>query len=364
MDGRQPTTPEAARWSYANVDAGNLLSPITQWYIDAFFTNNFGFGKMNKMVPIIRGELRYLSEFCNAFKVIAANPVGRVLLYRILIEIRRQDAANKGCCEDGIKCGVNWGMLTFRDASRSIKVEYQKGEFRFGSLGNVIKCDLDMQMFGQCIRIDQGKISTVQLSVAKDIVLFHEILHWFQRLRHPVRYNQESGNYSASQYMYLSRCYWGDMRTYLVWGGKFDLRETRSILGMPNYNTPAEVDLFHSDALLPNDPGGYLAAANTAGATGYLPPECEFYEGDDLSENAYRMARHTAAHPVRMRFGHKEEMKSVNNILNQFRLAHLVARNCCNAIVTANGGPPINNWRLISGEAAEPPAPPAVPAVP
>jgi hypothetical protein len=30
MDGHQPTTREAAQWSCANVDAGNLLSPITR----------------------------------------------------------------------------------------------------------------------------------------------------------------------------------------------------------------------------------------------------------------------------------------------------------------------------------------------
>jgi hypothetical protein len=105
-------------------------------------------------------------------------------------------------------------------------------------------------------------------------------------------------------------------------------------------------------ALLANDPGGGIPVGNGR----FLPLECEFYNGDDLSENAYRMARRSAATPVRMRFGYDALVSPVdrNDPRNaekwhRFRLAHLVATNCCNAIVN----PPIINWGLVSGEAAE-----------
>ncbi|MDR0740656.1 MAG: hypothetical protein LBF34_03020 [Puniceicoccales bacterium] len=147
----------------------------------------------------------------------------------------------------------------------------------------------------------------------------------------------------------------------------------RTILGAPNYNVPAELKLFHKDALLSADPGRGIPVG-----TGFLPSIARFYEGDDLSENAYRMGRHTVANPVRMRFGHGGCIKPVSILpcmfrrvlvsgLNmfrkwldmgalvnieipvRFRLAHLVATNCCNAIVS----PPIINWRLVQGEAAQ-----------
>ena len=44
MDGRQPTTPEAALWSCANVDANNLHSPVTRWYRHMFFRSLLGTG--------------------------------------------------------------------------------------------------------------------------------------------------------------------------------------------------------------------------------------------------------------------------------------------------------------------------------
>jgi hypothetical protein len=357
IDSHQPTTPEAAVWSCANVDANNPASPITLWYIDAFFTQNFGFDKRNAALQIIQcQELRYQHKVDNAFREITANPVGRVLLYRLLIEIRRQDVGNMGCCGDGICCD-KWNILALRDAARGIRVEYLKGEFKFGSAGDVIKCDLDIQTKGECVRINAAvtTIDTINLQVNVDIPLFHEMLHWFQLLRHPFRYFCEAGNHSPSEYMYLSRCYFGNMCYYFAFSGKCDLRETRTILGAPNYNTAAELALFHPGTLLPANPGGGIPVG-----TGFLPPGV-FYNGDDLSENAYRMAKHAAAvaagaNPIRMRFGHGGVIGPIDitgGIPNAFQLAHLVARNCCNAIVTVNGGVPINNWRLISGEAAQ-----------
>jgi hypothetical protein len=372
-DGRQPTTPGAAVWSCANVDANNLASPITQWYVDAFFTRNFGFTSTNKITSIITAQAVALRPgLGNAFRAIAANPVGRVLLYRLLIEIRRQDAANEGCVEDGI--GITPGMSGFRGWTRRISIRREANTFEFepimGDGGSVIRFDPSAIAEFTCLRINAATIAapptidTVDLQNDLDIPLFHEMLHWFQYLRHPVRFVEEDiKGCMPVYYQYLSRCYYGNDGfnwESFAWGG-LDHQEMRTILGAPNYNTAAEVDLFHPNALFPANPVGFLAATNTAGAIGYLPPECVFFNGDDLSENAYRMAKHAAAvaagaNPVRMRFGHGGVINPVDitgGIPDRFQLANLVARNCCDAIMTANGGAAINNWNLVSGGAAQ-----------
>jgi hypothetical protein len=295
-----------------------------------------------------------------AFRTLAANPVGRVLLYRLLIEIRRQDAANNGCCGDGIT--VTPAMSSYREWARKIDVQYVRGKLEFepmeGAPGSVIRLDPDKVVGCRCLRINGGAtIDTSNRRNSLDGVLFHEMLHWFQLLRHPVRFFDEGIEACRpSRYAYLSRCYYGNdgfAWELFTWGG-LNHQEMRTILGTPNYNTPAELALFHSNALLPNDPGNCIGVNG-----GFLPQGCEFYNGDDLSENAYRMAKHAvdpAHHPVRMRFGHGDVINPIDisaGIPDRFQLAHLVATNCCNAIVTANGAPAINNWNLVVGEAAE-----------
>ena len=134
-DGSQPTTPEAARWSCANID-NRENSPITDWYIRAFggdealeYSKNGMPKKLPYTVPKL-GAKKLTSEqmietyksstdypkgkkilksqncvehiitvngddgvfkksFWKTFRVIASDPVGRVLLYRLIIEIRR-----------------------------------------------------------------------------------------------------------------------------------------------------------------------------------------------------------------------------------------------------------------------------------
>jgi hypothetical protein len=267
MNGNQPTTPDAARWSCANVDANDPNSPITQWYEDAFFTQNFGFDRMNKALPVIEIlDRRFLQpEFDNVFKIIAANPVGRVLLYRLLIEIRRQDTDNNGCCETGIVC--NREMLALRDASRRINVKYVEEKFAFnpGKKCGIIKCDLDAGKELTCLRINATlTVDTIKLLAPIDIDMFHEMLHWFQLLRHPIRESKEGKENLriGNEYSYLSKCYYGDISEYSIWDGEFDHREVRVILGTPNYGTLAEANLFPSGILLtpqPNNRARFLA---------------------------------------------------------------------------------------------------------
>jgi hypothetical protein len=226
-------------------------------------------------------------------------------------------------------------------------------------------------------RIQVPMIDTLLLPRSLDIPLFHEMLHWFQLLRHPIRFFGESVEACHPfRYAYLSRCYCGNISEQFAWGG-LDHQEMRTILGAPDYRVAAERRLFARQALLSADPGKGIPVG-----TEFLPSSTRFCEGDDLSENAYRMARHTVTNPVRMRFGHSG-IQSIDislcmvrrlfvsglnlvrgyfgceaiahvKIPKRFRLAHLVATNCCNAIVDPlNQGHQITNWNLVSGEAAQ-----------
>jgi hypothetical protein len=127
-NGVQPTTPEAARYSCANIDAYQLNSPVTNWYVEMFggpaggaiipngqyivpgaaikqvgyaalllaggavpavqvacpiinlnATMNIG----SILTPAAPIAVSVANDFWQTFRTIAANPVGRVLLYRI-----------------------------------------------------------------------------------------------------------------------------------------------------------------------------------------------------------------------------------------------------------------------------------------
>jgi hypothetical protein len=117
-NGRQPTTAEAIKWSCANID-NRENSPITEWYMQMFGVVAYD-GMENFITAGYKGEEQVASKIIDAsfnsidmsfffvekFKDIAKNPIGRVLLYRILIEIRRRDSNGNGVCEDTIKLEV------------------------------------------------------------------------------------------------------------------------------------------------------------------------------------------------------------------------------------------------------------------
>ena len=145
-DGKQPTTSEAAKWSLATVDAGNENSIVTQWYQIMFgleqtdgMTVNAGFqfdNQANK-APLLqfayKGQtplnqkdmMAFENEFRSAFKKFAANPVGRVLLYRILIEIGRIQN-NMGAVEQNVT--ISNSDLRNRNELRQLFILYNKNK--------------------------------------------------------------------------------------------------------------------------------------------------------------------------------------------------------------------------------------------
>ncbi len=144
-NGVQPTTEEAAEYSCANVD-NTLDSPITNWYMQMFgiqkYQNEFlslGLNLNNNPYRILDisdlstqdpdNELpkKYASQqdaFIQNFKEIASTSVGRTLLYRILIEIRRNDGTieQKGCVGDDVKSPVS---INERNNCRYLKIKWE-----------------------------------------------------------------------------------------------------------------------------------------------------------------------------------------------------------------------------------------------
>lgn len=391
-DGSQPTTHEAAEYSCANVNSNR----VTDWYVRAFGGDKglassrganppnvdngpkIGFKENTPSYVITHTPYSvaqkitkpcriYFSpqmrRFWQAFREIASNPVGRVLLYRILIEIRRQNAIG-GRCENGI--ALRPASLEKRNFCRSIVIKYSPDgcSFACGSRRTLAFDPDDATAITMKLRNLRGGAIKLETAVdpeddSDDIGIFHEMLHWFHFLRNPIRYNY-SDFADPTYYKYLLRAYYGnyhEISEVHTWDGYVDEEEIRTILGTPNYNTIGEFNLMdYAGTFLPNNPRDGINI-NHGGRRKHIPYEARFLEGDDLSENVYRMSKQipgAGGARYRMRFGHGDPISSIiilprQQLPNRFRLAHLVATNCYLAITGAN----LANWGLRHGQAAQ-----------
>ncbi|MDR0942345.1 MAG: hypothetical protein LBM19_01865 [Holosporales bacterium] len=392
VNGNQPKTRQAARWSCANVQPGILNSPITDWYMEMFGWVNPAAGAAPPMgfaplvgVPVVPGgqgtapiitldpatmtapglpaPVGYASRaaaFWGSFRTMASDPVGRVRLYRLLMEIRRQDAGNIGRCGDGINPGGE--TLFRRNQCRSIRVVYSWSGCAFVQGSREIRVD-PIRRNSITVRINAAANTIDTATDAPsplDVGLYHEMGHWYRFLRHPVRYFQETiySRTVPTQPQYVEVYYYGNTNSeYRTWGG-IDNEEIANILGIPDCRGHELVDLLHPDALRPTPPPGggiqiqvpYCRCFPFFMRTWYLPI---YYEGDNESENVYRISRSTGvAGGLRMRFGHSDAISPVSiagGIPPRFRLAHLTAARCYEDIV---GHAPVN-WNLVSGQAAQ-----------
>ena len=347
VDGRQPTTEEAVVWSCANVDNREHF-PITEWYMKVFgvipidggdANNNDNYikagwtGSQNpEAVRIIsfdfensantssvaevslycqgessssRSSISKLEKcFLDTFRKIASTSVGRVLLYRLLIEIRRyQEDMN------GTRKGA-WGMdlpseerlddiIEKRNIYRSIKIE--SGDLSFSINCPSISIEdarLKLSILGKL----EEKYSNIVLGETPlDVCIFHEMIHWYHWLRNAVRFNKESDNIYGIRLdcALLSKHYWGK-----VVDKNDNNMEIRMLISEKNWkNTFDLVDFEEIRAIL-----GAPAAIQG------------FLNGDELSENLYR------AHIGQpLRFGHGsrgfyEDNKVTDEVLNTVTL--------------------------------------------
>lgn len=314
VNGHQPTTPEAVIWSCANIDnRGN--SPITEWYMQMFGWHKdgeeaieAGFDENNGPRPILKMNNSmyardssclscransHVTEFWQTFRQIASNSVGRVLLYRLLIEIRRRNNTNAGCAENaeenqtapqprGTKPRSNYRKINIKSGNRNA-FSYNEVTIEFCPYHNKRK------MTTVCQQQPEKPYRMLGLYTRPDdIGLFHEMLHWYHLLRAPRRFVTEktagAGTIKLNGYsnangltIYIGAYYWNTTRTNPEVDNKYNIsatpwksrinnriqfEEIRTILG-------SNVDVWN------------------------------YMQGDDLSENLYRATRGSY-----MRFGH------------------------------------------------------------
>ena len=376
-DGSQPTTQDAGAWSGAKgvVPADN--DAVTDWWVrvfggrqaigfsrdggDPYFDPPMGFDEFGNPMHIFQFEQAtsdsFRRQFWQTFRTIAADPVGRVLLYRLLIEIRRRDIiTHRGCCEQGIANNDKNNEQREKCCSISIfKGDKDEGcSYCFSRIvvGDKVTKPLVLK---QCTVGGITSITTVPALRPLDVALFHEMIHWFHYLRNPVKACEEFiYDTSTSAFQYAMRCYYGDQTELKIWDCNINSEDIATILGSPNHSRQEHVDLMTCNTFLlerpiPLNPSNLMPICVTIGSVSqYIPYTERYLNGDDLSENVYRCSRHFP-----MRWGHTArsiQPVPLGNIPNRFKLAHLVAY-CCYREIT---GVEPTCWRLVPGEAILP----------
>lgn len=366
LDGEQPKTETVAKWSCANVDPNIEDSPVTKWYMTMFGVSpevdgknetkvQAGFCDKGTKKAIINIGLTMLDEdkkqFTKTFRILAANPVGRVLLYRILIELRRLKS-NEGTIEDGID--VYRCQLESRMKRRALQIKKEEN-FTFAPY------DATLGFAPRTLKI--SVLSTQQTTTGSnnndvvlgfsekerplDVALFHEMLHWYHNLRNPDRYLERTN----SNYKYALKSYYGniDEEPATLWAGDINDEELRAILGYPDHNIKGYFDLMPKDIFFKEDSTAKDRSLIGTNSTLYIPKQAKFLNGDDLSENVYRISK-----TLPMRFSHTSANFTIQYVKgtppNRLKLAHTVALDCYKAIYRENGNE-VKNWELKIGQA-------------
>ncbi len=213
--GEQPDleTCAAESWAMHGVDPKTGFAPdkdeVTQWYMEQFgYTKEGrqelkGFNDSGQPSSIIVFDESYLlkstagvlrsDEFWQTFKKVASHPVGRVLLYRILIELSRQNN-NYGCQENGVKIKANF--LSYRNQCRQLTVVFGLPGFIIETNDRAAKAYL---YFSNAVAQlpdtvlasddqDSWRIDCTSHCYSDDVALFHELVHYYHCLRNIMRY--------------------------------------------------------------------------------------------------------------------------------------------------------------------------------
>ena len=350
-DGRQPTTEEAVEWSCANADSHlndeeRLNSPITQWYMKMFgvipfrneedpgpgdyikagyetildeeeFTSyvekriisydfetmgtDEGYEVSDHVHHDTQQEETRRKSFIDNFKKIASTSVGRVLLYRILIEIRRKDASGNGCFEtESIRSANAAQNEAIIKANKTLTIKYSD---RNAYCYPESKCD--DPMFGELLILSNAsikycnntkhktivvgkKLSDRQYALCKcerkvDIAVFHELCHWYHSLRNLFRFHDEN----ASDKNVISK-----INTHII--GKVlycDLEYTYDRAKVSAMSWTSKPDIISYEELR------NIIGLNKKSYSQYI-------EGDDLCENLYRTC---LGGECKIRFSHADD---------------------------------------------------------
>ena len=342
-DGTQPTTPEAVEYSCANID-NRENSPITEWYMQMFGvipykrngTNdddyikagwsppprgdgeintrriisfpaaNFGFLQIDAIQDVADpdvpdSKVSRFTLFERNFRKIASTSVGRVLLYRILIEIRRHQNGNStGYQEEGIPLNI----LKTRNLHRSIHIYgcQTRGSFSIDN-GFIVFRMKPAKIYPAIGKKNAMGYTHIQYSEASlDISLFHEMLHWYHALRDTDRSTNESnydGYYSLVNHPF-GNYYW-DGLDLTEQEAKRAISERPWKVEMPASGSERYVVSFEEMRTI-------LGVPNAEGQT--------YRAGDDLSENLYRVCLGSP-----LCFGYTTDFYEDNNVVEKVILS-------------------------------------------
>lgn len=368
-DGSQPNTPSAGAWSGASHVGRDNDDAVTDWWVRAFGGRNAvlasrdggdpysdpKMGFCNKKVGhIIQIDKRFDAsenferQFWQTFRQLAGNPIGRVLLYRLLIEIRRKDSVTeKGCCGDDVLLPEDY-ILDTRNNCRAITFRLSYEGCSFNEIHQAIYFVRNDAKTTTVLSIENGFLTTRLKKHKADISLFHEMVHWFHYLRNPDK-TDDNRSKNPKSFRYAMRCYYGYISDLCAWGN-INAEEIATILGCPDLNSRIShtfdgEELVNTDAFPRINPGnGSLVLID--GITQYVDNRYSFLNGDDLSENVYR-----ASQGEPMRWGHVSS--PIHPIVlpfpKRFLLAYQIARICYFAIM----GDFPRNWALVQGQAIQ-----------
>ena len=287
-DARQMSSEEVVQLSGANLDDGL----VTKFYMAMFGVIQWegeylemGFDECNQACRILNADSmsnRKRKNFIRNFYKIASTSVGRTLLYRLLLEIRRTDVKNNnGCIDSLIEKVLAPDDLDKRNACRCIEIitPYKMRNNSFNQRKKSInfypsKDTKKTNALGEKI---QDKIGIIKTSRTDDVGLFHEILHWFHTLRDPERKNRESQiQCGTNDKKLLTSHALMESEKSELWIGRKEKKNPLSelILKMEEFRTIM---------------GHTVNFSITIAETTISYSAEEVLNGDDLSENLYRI---------------------------------------------------------------------------
>jgi hypothetical protein len=260
---------------------------------------------------------RQLSMFWQQFRIIASDPVGRVLLYRLLIEIGLVDSTGVSCFRHHL-INVGWETITRVDkvtltvkAEKDSQYSQSSSEISLDSLPLATFYNvedppahkdgiLDSQVVTHIVKnrvlIQPLAVPSRSWPLNDAVGLFHELLHWFHFLLDPKRYlggadsaikNSDLGNIVTvdGNTIVIGHYYYGALRN--VYDSE---EEEKAEVSAKTWYGSNNINYEEMLTILGGPPKDSYVFNNSI---------TNYHEGDDLSENLFRLSL-----GLKMRFGH------------------------------------------------------------
>lgn len=219
-----------------------------------------------------------------------------MLLYRILIEIRRHNNEFEGVCESCVNsysCDILDERKTFlkkkRNQARNMVVIWSDLSFCYMPPSGENFPDMTLLIFNDK-RIDKQEISTqisdqeVWIDVRKSYLeddLFHELLHWYHQLRHPIRFHEDANL-----------------------NGIYKINERLGGYYYPQFIKASDEDKKLAATAWMQSGSDYIVSIEEMRTI--LGDPSSSVEGDDISENTFTLSRQKKSKvKPKIRFGHK-----------------------------------------------------------